>query len=300
MKKILITFTLFIFFAACNKNNDDPTQDSKYVNKTIQYHSITGVKEKFLSLDISYFDNWSSLKPVVIFIHGGGWSIGDKSNKPNDKIKLFESLDYVYVSINYRLSPFPFEVTNDNRVKHPDHINDVAKAVKYIYDNIKSYGGNNKIMAIMGHSAGAHLASLISTNPQFLNSVGLSTRIFKGAISLDTQAFDLVELMKDTESSNYKMFLNAFGNKPNDQKSASPIYYVVDSEVQNWLVVYRGSLSRVENELDFATALEGAGKYVVKINAQAYSHAEVNDAIGNENDQIINKPIKDFLKTILR
>jgi acetyl esterase/lipase len=300
MNKLILFVLIFVSLSSCNRQKNDPTIKSDYIKTTLQYQNVSGISKNLSSLDINYFDTWTNLKPVVIFIHGGGWAIGDKRNKPNDKIKLFESLKYVYVSINYRLSPFPYDTNNPNRIKHPDHIEDIANAVKYIFENVKEYGGDNSKMAIMGHSAGAHLSSLISSNPRFLESVGLNTGILKGTLSLDTQAYNINELMKDTVSNNYKMYLNAFGDKPEDWKDVSPQHFVSNSKVNNWLVVYRGSQSRVENQLDFINSLENNGKNVVKINAESYSHSGVNDAIGIESDQVINTPVKQFFQEIFR
>ena len=47
----------------------------------------------------------SDRRPVIVYVHGGGWSIGDKSNNPLDKARLFTDAGYVYATVNYRLSP---------------------------------------------------------------------------------------------------------------------------------------------------------------------------------------------------
>ena len=55
--------------------------------------------------------------PALVYYHGGGWVIGDKANRITDKVNLFTRAGYVFVSINYRLSP---------AYVHPAHIDDVA------------------------------------------------------------------------------------------------------------------------------------------------------------------------------
>ena len=296
MKNLFFLFLLFSI--SCNKTND--SFESKYIQKTIQYQSIDGVKSNLSSLDINYFEKWEDLKPVVIFIHGGGWAIGDKKNKPKSKIALFEDLKYVYVSINYRLSPFPYQTNNPNRVLHPTHVKDVAKAIKYIFDNIENYGGDKNKIAVMGHSAGAHLAGLIAADPKYLNEVGLKTNIFKGVISLDTQASDIEYAMQHTYEGSelYKMYINAFGDSQDKWKEASPINYLSSTLATNWVVVYRGSQTRMTNQLRFINALNNAGKHTIGINAINYTHAGVNDAIGDLNDKVINKQVVDFLNSI--
>ncbi len=110
------------------------------------------------TLDIHYLKSRRSKKrPVVFFIHGGGWNCEDKSNT------RFYALDwinmgYTVVSINYRLAPHS---------QHPCQIEDCALALKWVIDNIRRYGGNpNKIVGI-GHSAGAHLLALLVCGKQW-------------------------------------------------------------------------------------------------------------------------------------
>lgn len=103
-----------------------------------------------------------------MYVHGGGWSIGDKSAQLENKIALFKSLNYVFVSTNYRLSPFPNRLGNDDRIKYPLHNQDVVSAIAWLVENISDYGGNPDKVALIGHSAGAHLVSLIGTDESFL------------------------------------------------------------------------------------------------------------------------------------
>ena len=297
-----LALILIISLIACNKPIDDaPPIITNYVSITKQYQTINDVSENLSSLDIYYFDTWSELKPVVIYVHGGGWAIGDKSNSLDNKTKLFDSLGYVFISVNYRLSPFPYQPDNPNRIKNPTHVKDVAKAVKYIYDNIENYGGNNNKMAIMGHSAGAHIVSLLSTDSRHLSEVGLEMNTIKGVISLDTQAYDINTVMESSSpsSSTYKMYINAFGNDAESWKEASPTNFISTSIVENWFVVYRGTASRVANQLSFIDAIENTSKNTIGIYAESYSHSDVNDVIGDENDQVINVPVVAFLMDIL-
>lgn len=95
--------------------------------------------------------------PVVILVHGGGWSGGDKAGaeKPNsgaDITPWFAPLTeagFVWVSINYRLAPAH---------RWPAALDDIRAAVAWTRANIAAHGGDPERMAIMGHSAGGHLA----------------------------------------------------------------------------------------------------------------------------------------------
>lgn len=66
-----------------------------------------------------------------------------------DKVPYFLNQGYVLVSVNYRLSPFLVQLDKPERIKHPDHIKDLAHAVRWVYDHIGEYGGNRNQMAII-------------------------------------------------------------------------------------------------------------------------------------------------------
>ncbi len=72
-------------------------------------------------------------RPVVIWVHGGGWMNGDKGNQTADKAKLFTDAGYILASINYRLSPVVPPTTFDPaRIRYPEHPRDVASAINWV------------------------------------------------------------------------------------------------------------------------------------------------------------------------
>jgi acetyl esterase/lipase len=100
-------------------------------------------------------------RPVVIFVHGGAWFIGDKNllGLYRGFGRFLAKQGIVAVMVNYRLSP---------AVKHPEHVKDVARAFAWTRRHIKEYGGDPDRIFLCGHSAGGHLVSLLATNPTFL------------------------------------------------------------------------------------------------------------------------------------
>jgi len=110
--------------------------------------------------------------PVLVYVHGGGWTKGDR--KSAAKLgKTFAGEGVGVVSVGYRLSP---------AVQHPAHIEDVAEAFAWAYQNIGKYGGNKNALFVSGHSAGGHLAALLATNPTYLTKYKLSPKSIKGCI----------------------------------------------------------------------------------------------------------------------
>ncbi len=169
---------------ASQKDGSGMTEDLN-----IPYASMPGVDPNLLSLDIykpksSSTNPQQTNKPVVVMIHGGGWRTGDKGNAPQgrQKASFFTGHDFVYVSVNYRLSP---------AVQHPAHVEDVAKALAWVADHIAGYSGDPKRIFLMGHSAGAHLAALVTADEAYLNKLGKSPSMLSGVILLDSAGYDI-------------------------------------------------------------------------------------------------------------
>ncbi len=114
--------------------------------------------------------------PVVVLVHGGGWVLGD-----NRCCGLYSSVGHFLASRgigavlpNYRLSPW---------VKHPDHVKDVARAVRWTRDHVGEYGGNPGRLFLLGHSAGGHLVSLLATDESYLKAEGMKSADIRGVVT---------------------------------------------------------------------------------------------------------------------
>lgn len=289
----LVLLTALPFSSStCSKEELSSEQPKEYTKATIPYKTVTGVDPNLTSLDIYYFDKQSGLKPVVVYVHGGAWAIGDKANSMENKINLFSSLDYLLVSVNYRLSPSTF--TNDPaRIKFPTHNEDVADAVKWISDNIVAYGGDNSKIALLGHSAGAHLVSLTGTSNQFLPARGIPLSAIRGIASIDTEGYNVVGQVTEAN----EVYINAFGTDAANLIIASPIEQVFQGTTYpNFFIAKRGSASRIGLANIFISKLESVGVNVSQITANQYDHEGINDAIGKENETAITVPLKSFLR----
>ena len=99
--------------------------------------------------------------PVMVYVHGGGWVIGDKREQGKPMMFELVARGWVCVAINYRLSP---------KATWPDHIVDVKRALAWVKEHIGEYGGDPAFVAISGGSAGGHLcalAALTAGDPAF-------------------------------------------------------------------------------------------------------------------------------------
>lgn len=120
--------------------------------------------------------------PVIIFVHGGNWDSGDKNYRAGGA-DVYANIGRFYAArgigvavVNYRLQP---------AVAWPAQVDDVRVAVTWVRSNISRYGGQPHRIFLMGHSAGAHLASLVA-----LTSPDLPVR---GVIAVSGAALDLTD-----------------------------------------------------------------------------------------------------------
>lgn len=94
--------------------------------------------------------------PVLIQIHGGGWTIGNKEQQGLLIMNRMASRGWVGVSVNYRLAP---------KDRWPAQIIDIKRAIAWVRENIAEYGGNPDYIVLTGGSAGGHLSSLAALTP---------------------------------------------------------------------------------------------------------------------------------------
>ena len=113
--------------------------------------------------------------PVVVFLYGGGWRDGRKESYRFLAAELAR-LGVVTVVPDYRVYP---------EVRFPGFLFDAAEAVAWTRRNIAQYGGDPKRLFVMGHSAGAHIAAMLTLDRQWLGRVGLDPdRDIAGMIGL--------------------------------------------------------------------------------------------------------------------
>lgn len=91
--------------------------------------------------------------PVLLWVHGGGWVVGNKRQQGQPLLNHMAARGWVCVAANYRLSP---------RTRFPGQIVDVKRALRWVRAHIEAYGGDPSFVAVSGGSAGAHLASLLA------------------------------------------------------------------------------------------------------------------------------------------
>jgi acetyl esterase/lipase len=104
-------------------------------------------------LDVYQHRDQPQGRPVLLQVHGGGWTIGTKEQQGIPLMLQMAAHGWVCVAVNYPLSP---------RARWPEHLVAVKRAMAWIRANVAQYGGDPSFVAVTGGSAGGHLAAMLA------------------------------------------------------------------------------------------------------------------------------------------
>lgn len=238
-------------------------------------------------------------RPVVFWIHGGGWQAGDKS-QVSIKPKAFVEKGFVFVSTNYRLLP---------HVDMETIISDVAKSVGWVHRNISRYGGDPDQILIMGHSAGAQLAAILCTDPSYLNKEGVNFKSLRGCVPVDGDTYDIPAMIETAETRarvhQFPPIVNGhrvkFGNDPAKHKNFSAVTHITkDKSIPPFLIMHVADHPDTSAQAKrLANVLKSAQITVQIYSARGSNHGKINNDIGLEDDDGTKK-LFEFLSLVLK
>ncbi len=222
-------------------------------------------------------------RPVVLYIHGGGWVVGDRKRVYNMP-QWLTSKGYVFVAMDYRKIP---NTTIDGQVR------DVTAAISWTRRNIRRHGGDPNRIVLMGHSAGAHLSALVAAQ-------GKATGL-RGIIPNDVQAYDLLAYATKRGSIG-AMFGTAFTNEPKNWIKWSPATYARKTrKMPPHLILYSRSQGERRRSISvgYANLIKGLGTRTEIFHGTAYSHGAIAARLGRSGDAA-TKAIERFLARVTR
>jgi acetyl esterase/lipase len=221
--------------------------------------------------------------PILIIVHGGGWSRGDKANPGvvDNKVAHWIPKGFVVVSVNYRMIPAA------NPLEQAD---DVARALAFVQAHAKEWGGDAGRVVLMGHSAGAHLVALLAAAPAIAKARGAAPWI--GTIALDSAAYDVPAIM---ESQHLSLYDDAFGSDRQLWRDASPTLRLETAPAPMLLVCSTKRADSCPPAEAFAAKVRALhGRAMVA--PVDMTHAEINQLAGTDGDYTTT--IDTFLKSI--
>ena len=151
--------------------------------------------------------------PVFINIHGGGWTHGHKEWMGLNAPPLVAA-PAIYVSAAYRLAPAH---------RHPAQLEDCLAAVAWVHANIAAFGGDPRRIHIGGHSAGGHLAALVTLRPELYPRFGLPAGVIKACFPF-SGIYNLTgEMLEGVPPADHA---NPILAQPDDAADASPAAFL--------------------------------------------------------------------------
>ena len=270
MKKLLLSIFILL---CCNPTAYPNDLDTNVTTKTQSLKNIAYGHHPQQAMDV-YFPvkalTDKTPAPLIVMVHGGAWSRGDKNNAAvvKNKVDYWTKQNWIFISINYRLVP---DVTVQQQTQ------DIAEALIYIQKQAPNWHADSKRLVLMGHSSGAHLVSLLTTRPLWLTS---QPQPWRATVALDSAAYHVEKIMQTRHA---RLYDQAFGDQPSNWRALSPTF-----QLQQALPAFLAVCSTTRPDQPCAQAqqfIQQAQKLGTKalLLPLPLSHIEINKSLGKNN-----------------
>ncbi|MEM9840084.1 MAG: alpha/beta hydrolase [Pseudomonadota bacterium] len=228
----------------------------------------------------------STLKPAVLIVHGGAWQAGDKRTA-TAKTKYFLGEGFAVAAMNYRLHP---------EVGPKEQAQDIADAAVWLAKNADRYGIDPRQIYLVGHAAGAHLVSLVATDPRYLGQHGATPADLGGVIALDSGAYDVpAEIAASSiKTSEGRLLRQVFGDNPAAWPIVSPLYRArAGKSLPPFFVAHSAGRPDIRRQaIPFAAALRSSGAVAVLYEAKGRDRESIYRFFGSKDDPTTEATMK--------
>jgi acetyl esterase/lipase len=227
----------------------------------VKHADIEYSPRKGLKLDVYSPEQQDGPAPVVMFIYGGGWAAGDKFEYEFVG-RAFAANGYVAVIADYRKFP---EVT------YPYFLYDNAEAMRWVEQNVASFGGDPMRFFLAGHSAGAYNAVMLTLDRSLLTEVGVSIPV--RAVAAISGPYNFYPFEYEEVRRTFGEALNPEGTQPVNLVTPEAPPMLLASGTSDPIV-------RVQNSQALAQKLKAQGIWVTEKYYDGFGHMEPVVALG--------------------
>ncbi|ETZ24590.1 alpha/beta hydrolase [Pedobacter sp. V48] len=237
-------------------------QTSYETKKDISYYPTSAkgdaYREQRCKLDV-YYPKDKTNSSTIVWFHGGGLTGGNKE-MPRELLEK----GFIVVAVGYRLSP---------KALVKDIIEDATASVAWTFNNIAKYGGNNKLIFVSGHSAGAYLGMMLTLDKKYLAAYNIDADSIAGLIPFSGQAITHFTVRQERKIKDVQPIIDEYAPLYHVRPTAPPMLLLTgDREME--------MLGRYEENAYLARMMKLAGnKTTVLHELQGYGHNMVYPAI---------------------
>jgi arylformamidase len=223
-----------------------------------------GADARYETLDL-YAPDGKNRVPLVVFVHGGGWSHGDKAQYA-PLGSTFARCGIALAVIDYPLAP----------QAHVDaQAQAVARGTRWILDHQGTPSSAVASVFFMGHDAGAELAMLAALNPAMLSAAGLRMSSLMGVIALDGIGYNPSELVAAAAANPaaYRIYFDAFGSDTTAWAHDDCDRYITTTSLRFLVIHGVDDTTAAEREsAALVAALQGAHNAVTYLQPEGRDH----------------------------
>jgi arylformamidase len=206
-------------------------------------------------------------QPLILYVHGGGWANGTH-RQVAEKPAWASRMGLWFGSIGYRYLPdAPVET----------QAADVGAAIRKARADAPRYGYDANRIILMGHSAGAHLAALVASDPKY---AGGAFAAIQAVIPIDGACYDVPAQIKAAPWMAKRTYIPAFGTEPARQKALSPVTHAGGRDAPRWLFIHVNSRDDARAQSNALAAAVRQGGAAADVKAIDGTHMTANRDFG--------------------
>ncbi|KAJ5342346.1 Alpha/Beta hydrolase protein [Penicillium brevicompactum] len=220
-------------------NADQPTggTDLAYGDKNSQH--------------LRFWKSQSPKAPIILYVHGGSWRIGTNLDSIGSaKVNHLVAQGYAFASVNYSLIP---------SVTVKEQVQEVADSVGYLARNAAKLNIDPDRVILMGHSSGAHVVTLLGTDPSYLTKADIDIRTVRAVISLDGSNYNAPAEIVDSPGPVADNMVMGLGTDTKHLQDMSPTYNARAPNAGAFLLLHAQRNGDIRQAVELSRALEAAG-----------------------------------------